>query len=342
MFFALKRCFMRKMIEKKQKKNGFDFEAGEAYTLPRDADGTINNSYYFSAHGACGRSLYCRLGLRHIHTEVWFVYYDGKTVYTHRKNLYPTDASPLTVERTEGGWALSFCGVLEAEDGKRVEARFSGLFSASAAPLDFFSHMPPIRTATAMAGERWGKDFFAEVQKNNQVHYEEFGRLACRLSLDGEESEFTLPAVRDHSFGKRVWEYMNNHLWLMAVREDAQLNFSMVSYPAMSILEVGNLIEGEKIDLVLAAEYDRHAVVTGAVPSSLSLTLRMQSGRELSVTAECSFFTEYLFEDGAYRLLEGVGCFTVDGVAYRGIIEVGENKDKTRLFNGKKIDELKV
>ncbi len=342
MFFSLKRAFMKRMIAKKQRAKPFDLAGSEAYELPGDAPPTVNNSYYFSAHDTEGRSLYCRLGLRTSHTEVWFVYHDGEHTYTHKTMLYKENA-PLCVEREPGGWLVRFRGELTDDSGAVLSAEYEGHFVSTACAVDFFSHMPPVRTAIAMAGEKWSRGFFGEVQKNNQVHYEEFGRLFGKMTIEGAVTELDLPAVRDHSFGRRIWDYMNNHLWLMAVNEKEQLNFSMVSYPAMSILEVGNFkpAEGE-MDFVLSAEYDRSAVIGARAKEPLAISLRMASGKTLSVVAECEFSTEYLFEDGRYRLLEGVGHFTVNGVRFRGIIEMGENRDKTRHFNGKEIKKLRV
>lgn len=342
MRFFLKTLFMKRIIGAKQKKQPFDYEAGEAFVLPADADATVNNSYYFSAHSVEGESLYCRLGLRAPHSEVWFAYCRDGRLYTHTPLLYK-DKPPLSVSRTEEGWEVIFDGPLAAEDGSEIAATFRGLFTSQEAPVDFFSHMPPVRTAKAMAGEKWSREFFAEVQKNNQVHYEQTGRLRGHLTLGDEEREIDLPCVRDHSFGKRVWGYMNNHLWLMAVNNTSQLNFSMVSYPAMTLLEVGNFkpAEGEMCYL-LSAEYDRAAAVTGEVPRELSLTLRMTGGRVLTVTATCEFSTEYLFEGGDYRLLEGIGSFEINGVRYRGIIEVGVNGCRERIYNNRTIDELRA
>ncbi len=343
MLYGIKTALMKKVIAKRQKDKPFDYELGEAYAIPPSAAPTVNNSYYFSAHDpASDTSLYCRLGLRSCHAEVWMLYAEGGRRYRHTTLLHK-DACPLTVTRCEEGWQIAFRGPLTAEDGSEVRATLAATFTSDTPAVDFFSHMPPVCTARAMAAEKWSREFFAEVQKNNQVHYEQYGRLSGRITLDDCERPFSLPAVRDHSFGTRVWDYMNNHVWLLALNEEAALNFSMVSYPAISVLEVGNWKCAEApMAYILSAEYDRAAVVAGAIPKTLPLTIRLADGRCLSLTAELEFFDEYLFEEGAYRLSEGVGSFLIDGVRYRGIIEMGWNRNTDRHFNGKSIKELKV
>jgi hypothetical protein len=203
--------------------------------------------------------------------------------------------------------------------------------------------MATVRTAIAMAGEKWNKKFFSEVQKNNQVHYEEFGYLQGKIKIDGVEKQVNVPCVRDHSFGMRDWDYMNNHLWLMAVNEKSQLNFSMVSYPAMSILEVGNFkAKDKKMAFVISAEYDRSSIIKGYAPEELTVKLKLDDKSVLNVKAVKKDQVVYDFQNGDYRLIEGTAEFEINGERYHGILEVGINKDKTRVFNGKPIKKLKV
>ena len=342
MCFQLKTLFMKRMIAKKQKRQPFDFAAGEAFALRPDDDDTINNSYYFSAHSVKTKeSLYVRLGIRNCHSEVWFFYSDGANRYVLQSMLHRE--APLKVFKSERGWRVLYEGELTRGDGKTVSAAFDGEYTSDQPPVDFFGDMPPVRMAKAMAGEKWTKQFFAEVQRNNQVHYEQTGRLCGTLRLDGEVRNIDMPCVRDHSFGKRDWNYMNNHLWLMAVNETSQLNFSMVSYPAMTVLEVGNFkSENRPMAYMLKASYDREAIARGAIPEKMALSLLLDDQRTLKIDAITTDEETYLFQNGEYRLIEGIAEFTIDGERYRGILEVGFNQDKSRFFNGKEIRKLKV
>lgn len=334
---------MKNIIAKKQKAQPFDFEAGEQFALRQEDDPTINNSYYFSAHSTITKeSLYLRLGVRNCHSEVWFFYSYGTNRYA-LKSMIHKDNVPLQVFRSEKGWRVQYEGELTRGDGETVSAEFDGEYISNQAPVDFFGDMPPVRMAKAMAGEKWTKAFFSEVQSNNQVHYEQTGRLRGVLKIAGETHDVDLPCVRDHSFGKRDWNYMNNHLWLMAVNENSQLNFSMVSYPAMSILEVGNFKSANKpMAYMLEASYDRAAISGGAMPESMALSLILDDKRKLDVTVNKTDEETYLFQNGEYRLIEGIAEFTINGEEYRGILEVGFNQASARFFNGKEIRKLKI
>ncbi len=343
--FCIKKALMRSILEKRKKNNPFLYDKAEAYTLPTtDGDGTENNSYYFSAHDVKNAStLYVRLGLRDNGvSEVWtFFEADGKR-YVHEKLYYsPEEPSPLSVSKSESGWSFTFDGTLTDENGKQVKAKLDCSFAPSGEPVDFFTSMPTVRMATAVAQDKWSKEYFAEMQKNNSVHYEQEGRILGTVKIANERYQVDMPALRDHSFGRRVWGYMNNHLWLAVADDECMLNFSLVSYPAMGVLEVGHLRTGNSVEFVTKAHYDRNQVVLGEIPPTLALTLTTDKGSKIDVQIKLLHAHDYVFEQGDYTLIEGVGEYTVDGKICRGIYEIGFNADKSRFMNGKKIDKIR-
>ncbi len=341
-FYKLKTALMQSILTRKKAKSPFDYESAENFQLGENAEWDMNNSYYFSAHDYDkGQSLYCRLGLRSTHSEVWFVFIDGQSSYVLTDNIF-TQNSPLKVYKDKGYWQVEFDGELTSEKGKKINSSFKGEFLSNAQPLDFFSHMATVRTAKAMAFEKWSGGYFDEVQKNNSVHYEQLGKIHGELKLGRKDIEIELACVRDHSYGRRDWNYMNNHVWLMAVAPESYINFSMVSYPAMTLLEVGNFKEKDKnMSLMLSADYDRNQIIKGVVPENLQMTFTLDDGRKVDVKAKKLFETAYPFQDGDYTLIEGVGEYLIDGKNYRGIIELGFNKDVARFFNGKSVRQLK-
>lgn len=344
MLFNVKKKFMTAVLDKKKKNQPFDFEKAESFALSSKDGRDINNSYYFSAHSADkNESVYLRLGLRGEDTaEVWACCdFDGAH-YVLKKNDHRHNNSPLSVSREGVNWRVRFEGVLDCEK-ESVPCAVDCVFSPTAKAVDFFSDMPSLRTATAMAQEKWTKEFFAEVQKNNQVHYEQEGLFAGTVKIGDEIREISLPCVRDHSFGKRDWNYMNNHLWLMGVSSKCQFNFSVVSYPSISLLEVGNIRFGSTMRFMTRAEYDRSAIVTGEIPSELSVKMTLKGEKQpVPVNVKLINCDEYFFDGGKYRLIEGLATFTVGREICRGILEIGFNADSRRFMNGKKTGDLKA
>ena len=145
--------------------------------------------------------------------------------------------------------------------------------------------------------------------------------------------DFRLPCVRDHSFGKRDWNYMNNHLWLMAVSAPLQFNYSLVSYPALTALEVGNFRDGKEQLFLQKADLDLARLSGGRVPETLSFHVTLEGGRILPVTAKVLAGVTYHFQEGQYILHENIAEFEIDGKTCRGILEIGFNQDSSRFFN---------
>ncbi len=343
--FYLKRAMMKSIINKKKKKQPFDYETAEAFTIDDTGDGAFNNSYYFSAHSKDSEeSLYTRLGLRDDGSaEVWVFYNKGEKQYFLEPMLFTAQTSPLKVFLDDNIWAFSFEGELLDEKGAKYNAKLNCTFTAHGGAVDFFYHMPSVRVATAMAQDKWTKEYFAGISENNSVHYEQEGRLTGELTLNGKSIPIDLPCLRDHSYGRRVWGYMNNHLWLAAVDNDCTFNFSMVSYPSMSILEVGHLREkSAPVEYVVKADYDRNVIATGETPKHIQLELTTNEKRKVSVQADLLHAKTYVFANGDYTFVEGIADITVDGIACRGILEVGFNRDETRFMNGKKVDKIKA
>ena len=337
MFFYIKKNIMCRALAKRIKQNPFDFQYAEGYTLEDDADPLVNNSYYFSAHDG-EMSVFARLGKRVNADETWFaVYVDGQ-MYSLKEETFPVGKAPVQVERVEEGWTLSYQGRLNEAD----EIDFRAMFIPRRPPLDFTSNMPAERMAIGIANEKWNKAFFKQLQNvSGQCHYEQEGVLEGRMTLNGKAIRLHLPCVRDHSFGKRDWNYMNNHLWLMAVSDACQFNYSLVSYPALSVLEVGNYRDETGMHYMLQADLDLQQVSLGSVPQQLSFHVRLDDGRTIPAEARVITGVTYHFQDGQYILHENVAEFIIDGRTCRGILEIGFNRDSHRYFNQRVLKDIR-
>ncbi len=337
MFFKLKKKIISKSIEKRIKQHPFDFQYAENFTLKDDADALMNNSYYFSAHDE-KMSVFARLGKRTGVDETWLaVYLDGK-IHTLKEEFFASGESPLRVEKDGEDWNLSFQGIVNDNDNILFQAKFH----PGKPPVDFTTDMPAERMAVGIANERWNRTFFENLKNiSGQCHYEQEGVLEGRMTLNGESLSFSLPCVRDHSFGKRDWSYMNNHLWLMAVSPSCQFNYSLVSYPALSVLEVGHFRNGDNMHYMSRADLNLEEIIQGTVPSCLKFEMTLDNGRVINIEAEVLTGVTYYFQNGSYILHENMAEFRIDGNVCRGILEIGFNKDQSRYFNQRDLKSIK-
>jgi hypothetical protein len=340
--YKIKKTIIRNILKKRKKTQGFDAVLAETYRIADDADANINNSYYFSAHNLEGQSIFIRLGLRgDKQSEIWFTYRDNDLFLSYPTELCPIEASPLYVEciEVEKKWKIIFKGEMQSLTNKetRMQVYFEGVFEATAPIFDFFYHADPEPMASAIAREKWNKAFFQEIQKNNQTHYEQAGKLTGNLSINQIQKQINLFALRDHSFGKRDWNYMDKHMWLMALTENGDaLNISTVSYPALSGIAVGNFNRKGKVFDVIHFHTSNDLINNGKGADHFMLQAKLNTGELLQITVERDAEVVYSFAQGQYILREGMGSFTINGEKAKGIIEFGFNKDKNRWYRNNK------
>ena len=336
MFYSLKKSIMCRALAKRIQQKPFDYAYAESFTLKGESDPLVNNSYYFSAHDE-HLSFFARLGRRVNEDETWFALYWENQLYTLEQESFPSGKSPVSIEKTGDNWTIAFNGVLNEKE----EIRFQAVFVARQEPVDFTSHMPAVRMATGIANEKWSRTFFEELQQvGGQCHYEQEGLLEGSFTLHGKTVDFQLPCVRDHSFGKRDWNYMNNHLWLMAVSSSRQFNYSLVSYPVLSALEVGNYRDAAGMHFLLQADLDFQQVSTGTVPQELAFRVKLDDRRDILVSARVLAGVSYHFKEGQYILHENVAEFQIDGNTCRGILEIGFNSQRDRFFNQRDLNSI--
>lgn len=337
MFYSLKKTIICKSIDKRVKQHPFDYHYAESFSLEGEKDPLINNSYYFSAHDE-NMSFFARLGKRVNVDETWFALYLEGKIYSLKQEFFPNGSSPVLVEKIGENWTVSYQGKLNEND----ETTFHATFIAHQKPIDFTSNMPAERMATGIANEKWNKAFFEQLQNvSGQCHYEQEGLLEGQLTLNGRTMDFHLPCVRDHSFGKRDWNYMNNHLWLMAVSPSRQFNYSLVSYPVMSVLEVGNYRDEAGMHYLMQADLDFQQINQGTVPRELSFHVQLDNSQSIHVAAKVLAGVTYHFQEGQYILHENIAEFSIDGKACRGILEIGFNGNRSRWFNQRKLENIK-
>lgn len=352
--YKLKVSIITSFINKSKKSNSFDENTAELFQLPEDADASMNNSYYFSAHDTNKKnSLIFRLGKRGDGShEVWFACRDDTgACRVNREQLLNVTDCPASVKCLEEGkkWKLAFNGklakVFSGKDlsalttGREAElkspqetASFEGIFTATSEIFEFSRHMDTAPIARALSREKWSRSFLNSLKENHQVHYEQQGKIEGTLILNGRSFKISCSAMRDHSYGKRDWDYMDRHIWLMALLDNGDaLNVNMVRYPAVSELQTGYFISEGKTTCVDSVTSMDDLECNGHVPLAFQYTVKLSDGRTLLVSCKKELEFIFPFDDGKYTIFEGIGSFNLDnGIKGRGIIEFGFNGNVSR------------
>ena len=320
---TLKYAFMKHEIEKKNRNHPFDTREAECFRLAPNADDEQNNSYYFSAHGTDGQSMFFRYAERGQKIrEVWFAYFvSNRLVYANDKDVFVAQDCPATVRCVEPGERWDFTYHTDDLD-------FHGVFDASEPLFDFTYHADAASLADALAKEKWSKSFFSGLRSNSQSHQEQQGTIRSTLVFGGKTFEMDAIAIRDHSYGHRVWSYMNRHVWVMALLDDGNaLNASFVSYPYIKELQSGYFNQqGNACKTIRSLTPMKQLDASG----TFSFAARFSDGSSVDIHCRKTAGVDYQFEKGAYTLNEGVADFVVGGIHGRGIVEFGFNGDRNR------------
>ncbi|MHA1867799.1 MAG: hypothetical protein ACTSXD_07010 [Candidatus Heimdallarchaeaceae archaeon] len=332
----IKYLIARKIIEKRRKKLDFDVNQVETYQLPNNAKEQDNNSFYFTGHANDGHRFLARLAFRGLgHVEVWFaLFIPNKGLFNYKKNVDKPNnkgenifsSGPLTFTCLEPvkKWKIDFEGELEGEKNK-ISIKFKGIFSSDYPLINFSTDIHPAPMARSLSQEAWSKNFFAKLKESDQVHTEQCGKFEGNYTLDGNTVHLSMSALRDHSYGKRDWSFMERHIWIIIGLEDGSFfNFSLVDYPILRNLVTGFHIKKDGITQVVdGSSFEDIWTNRDSIPKEFTFFVKMEN--EERILAKCSFDLSLTWiMNNAYSITEGLADFELLGMKGKGIAEFGK------------------
>ena len=351
---SFKKAIIKKVMKERKAVQEFDEVASEFHTLPKDADETINSSYYYASHDKDGNAFFMRLGERggeNPVAEIWFgvTTADGKA-YMNKEQLYPLDKSPIKTNCIEPlrKWEFSFDGVMipvvagdnkvALQSGDEVNATFSGIFTSEHGLFEFSRDTDIGSYANAIASEKWVKGFSDELKKNHQTRIEQIGHAVCEFNVEGNTYKIDAPALRDQAYGRRIWSYMNHYSWLVGNLEDGRaFNTVMVLYPTINVtgLKTGYVHEDGKYISLTNVDYPKEFTTKGTAPTKGTAKAKFANKKTANIEFESKIIFPYNFTDneGGYNIFESITTFYFNGVKGYGIAEFSYNADKKRYEN---------
>ena len=344
----LKKKIVIQSMEKKKKANPFDIEYSDNYQLPNDATSDVNNSHYFFAFDFDTKEcVYFRSARRGADAfdEVWLVYRDALgNVYRSNKDHYSKDEkNPTIVSCLEAGKRMKFTydgfvrraklttkGYVVADDSMQIPLKLEGIFVGTTPIFEFTTHMDSSVTAAAIAKEKFDKDFQNAFNAIYQIHYEQGGKITLNIDLNNEKSKLNdFHSIRDHSYGKRNWNFFDRYIWNIVILENGEfVHSSMMRYPVLKELQAGFIISKDIIGLKSSTSMDDIPVV-GTTPNEYKVEVVFANEKKSVIEASLDFVCPFYFEND-FNVNEGVCDFTVDGVRGKGIGEFAFNHDKNR------------
>ncbi|XP_038206403.1 uncharacterized protein LOC119828347 [Zerene cesonia] len=225
-------------------------------------------------------------------------------------------------------WTLSYKGPMwyQNDPEKVVDVEFTGEWSATSKHFDYDTDLHPPAVIRSIAREKWSKEYFQGLKTAHQSHYEQFGTLKCKFSIENENFELTLPSFRDHSFGHtRDWSLMHryafHHIFL---QNGVSLSVGVICQPCTAsrfeagvvAMPNGDVHPIEWVDLELYQHGE-----SGIAPKDYAFTCKAGE-KEYTVQVLVEYESiHYVSEEWEARMVERFCKFVVNGTPGRGVSE---------------------
>ncbi len=305
-----------------------------------------NDSWVFHGSDAEGNMFLTRLGFRNAgrEVEVWFW-------GTHEGERYANDvrfisrkedpdpqglsAGGVSYEKlADGEWKITYEGTLNGE-----KATASLVWKANAAMYFSPVHSDSRSTARAMAEMPWSREYFESLRTENAVRIEQGGLLTGSIEYGSRKVTLDMKGVRDHSWGKRDWNFITRYLWTMiALEEPTEICGVMAKYMALSPVNYGTNFKRMATGWIAGDdEVKPVAYITdmayvgddGVIPERYTLKFRSADSRPVTIEVERRQpEMPWIVFDGKFEVNEAWCGLTVNGTKAWGVAEFGYSKDR--------------
>eukprot|EP00095_Tigriopus_kingsejongensis_P006712 maker-scaffold25_size650667-snap-gene-5.28 protein:Tk06712 transcript:maker-scaffold25_size650667-snap-gene-5.28-mRNA-1 annotation:"hypothetical protein L798_06649" len=227
-------------------------------------------------------------------------------------------------------WSLNYAGPVEKMGNKSsvLKLALEGKWSSDHGIFDYDTDMSPSAAARAFAKEPWNDQYFKDLQKAHQTHYEQLGHLKVTIELEGTSDPITLDmqSFRDHSYGtKRDWKLMHRYVFhhvFLPNRWKAVIGVVCQPHTCTSLecgfvcLPNGTIAPVDQCSLELANHGEG-----GDPPTQYGFTFHAGSEEyQVQVNVE-DRIPHYYGEEHECRILECLASYEVNGIPGSGICE---------------------
>ncbi len=316
--------------------------------VPEGVDeANYNDSFVFQGADSHGNVFLTRLGFRTGGREaevwVWAAFSGERYANDERYVKLASDADPSAIEAAglkyeliaEGQWRLSYNGTLNG-----VVSEVNLVWKADAAMYCSADHMDPKGTALAMAEMPWSREYFERIRSEKQVRIEQGGNLKGSVKVGDHSFNVDMRGIRDHSWGKRDWTYLNRYLWtVLALDEETEIAGLKVTYLAVSPVDYGDsfkrLASGwiAGPDGVLPVSFATDLMDIGGdgiIPEKFTLKFRVPGSKLLTLEVHRRQpEIPWLMQGSGFEVNEAWCGISLDGVKGVGLSEFGYAADRS-------------
>jgi len=234
--------------------------------------------------------------------------------------------TPIIPMRT---WKLNYNGKMkfEKDHSKTFNVKIDAIWTTNLPHFNFDSEIHPRTVAKAMAMEPWSSEYFKNLERFHQTHYEQHGDIRGTATIDGKDYQIFTNSMRDHSFADlRDWKNFHRYaMHFLTLDNGDRLTVGIICVPVMFSSVVVGFITKAKLgvnhaisdcDFKLYQHGEEHNP-----PTDYGFTF-WAGGERYVVQAHGYEKVEfYIGADAEGRLVEQYTTCTVNGVRGWGFVE---------------------
>ena len=350
MFYKLKKALIKSSLKKHKKNSDFDIEKADRYKLEGNEEPGVNDSHYFSFHSfnSLERIIY-RSSRRSgsATNELWFIYRDenGKIYLPVQDHFQQNEVHPCDVTCIKAGETIKIeyrgkvIQAVETSDkefvpdpkGKGTDCYMKAIFNAVSPVFEFSRDQDPEVLASCIAREKDMSNVKNAFKQVYQIHYEQSGFSDIEITIEGKTKVIPkMVTMRDHSYGKRDWNFFDRYIWSMILLENGEMiQTGWMQYPVIKELQSGCHIGKDKSVSGFRNTTLDSMPCTGTNADKIEFTCNYADKSINNIKGSLDFKVATHF-DGCFTVNIGVYKYDVNGLQGRGVCEFAYNTDKSR------------
>jgi hypothetical protein len=235
------------------------------------------------------------------------------------------------LSRTDGTWRIAYDGNLLPDN---VPCKMDVAYTPVSDMYHSGKHMSLTGFAKAMSEMKWSREYFNNLRSENQCRIEQGGNMTGSLVLNGKKKVLNMKSIRDHSWGKRTWAFINRYIWtVLSFDAPLPLKAGQAEYMVYSIADYGTTfknvvtgwIAGKDFVLPIRAASDlRPLADDGNIPEEFTLYCRPrgEKGFSIKVNRKPPQHTWFM-QNKTFRVCEAWCSVEINGITGIGMSELG-------------------
>ncbi|XP_030762707.1 uncharacterized protein LOC115887428 [Sitophilus oryzae] len=163
---------------------------------------------------------------------------------TGEEESYEAEGIKITPRIPMKEWTIEYNGQLKEFNDitKLHNVKITAQFTSNKPIYNMDRDLDPWEMARSLAYEKWSRGYFDNAKEHHQTHYEQYGIVKAKISIDGKVHETVFDSLRDHSIAKnRDWGHFKRYgIHFLSTENGDHLTIGTLCMPSyLSRIKIG-------------------------------------------------------------------------------------------------------